>query len=400
MPEARFAAVAAEDDAAWEPLAAEWSLRAGVTYLNHGSFGPSPLAVQQARRRWTDELEAEPMDFFVRRLIPLLDEVRARLGAFVGAAADDLVPVDNATWGMNVVAASVPLGPGDEVLTNDHEYGAVLRLWEHRCREAGARLVVAPLTTPLTTPNDVVDALLGPLTPRTRLIVVSHVTSPTAIVLPVEELCHRARERGVPVCVDGPHAVAMTPLDLGRLDCDFYTASCHKWLSAPFGSGFLYVNPRQQARVRPVVISWGRKYPPGTSGTWRDEFLWLGTRDPAAILAVPAAIELLESIGLDAFRRRTHALARHARERITALTGLPPLTPDDAAWYGSMVTLPLPPGGGPALQQALWERHAIEVPIVEWNGRRMVRPSCHLYTRRADVDRLVAALTEELSRAG
>jgi isopenicillin-N epimerase len=306
---------------------------------------------------------------------------------------------------MNVVAASVDLRRGDEVLCNDHEYGAVIRLWEQKCQAAGAKLIIQRLRQPLHTADDLVGPLFAAATARTRLLVFSHVSSPTAVVFPAAEICRHARQRGIPVCIDGPHAVAMLPLDLRALDCDYYTASCHKWLSAPFGSGFLYVHPRCQASVRPAITSWGRTLE-GDSPSWRDEFHWLGTRDTTAWLSVPAAIDFLESVGLHEFRRRTHELARYARQRIGEFTarasagsaeGLEPLVPDDPAWYGSMTAMPLLPGEAEPLMRALWARHGIEVPVIDWSGRRLIRVSCHLYNTQADVDRLINALEKELA---
>jgi len=385
-------------------VAREWSFPPGTTYLNHGSFGPSPRCVQEAREQLQRRLEAQPMDFFLRQLPPLFLAARAKLAAFVGADSDDLIFVDNATVGMNVVAASIELQPGDEVLCNDHEYGAVLRIWERKCQAAGAKLVVQQLPSPLRSIDELVDAIFAAASDRTRLLVFSHITSPTAVIFPAAEICRGARERGIPVCIDGPHAVAMLPLDLRALDCDFYTASCHKWLSAPFGSGFLYVHSRWQASVRPAIVSWGRTLD-GEQPSWRDEFHWLGTRDPSAWLAVPAAIDFLESYGIERFRQQTHELARYARQRVTELTArhsaglaskfLEPLVPDEPTWYGSMAAMPLPPGEAEPLQRALWERHGIEAPIIDWSGRRLVRVSCHLYNSAAQVDRLVEALTAE-----
>jgi isopenicillin-N epimerase len=344
------------------------------------------------------------MDFFLRQLPPLFMAARDRLAVFVGADAADLVFVDNATVGMNIVAASVPLRPGDEVLLNDHEYGAVLRLWEHKCAAAGAKLVVQRLPRPLRTTAELAEAIFAAASDRTRLLVFSHVTSPTAIIFPAAEICRRARQRGIATCIDGPHVVAMLPLDLKSLDCDFYTASCHKWLSAPFGSGFLYVHPRRQATVRPAIISWGRTLE-GETPSWRDEFHWVGTRDTTAWLSVPAAIDFLEEFGIERFRRQTHELAHYARQRIEELAAvispgaqhdLEPLVPDDAAWYGSMAAVPLPAGEAEPLQRALWEKHGIEAPVIDWSGRRLIRVSCHVYNTPADVDRLVEALAEEL----
>jgi isopenicillin-N epimerase len=230
--------------------------------------------------------------------------------------------------------------------------------------------------------------------PRTRLLVFSHVTSPTAIIMPAEAICQRARQLGIPVCVDGPHAVAMIPLDIAGLDCDYYAASCHKWLSAPFGAGFLYVHPRQQTRIEPIVTSWGT--PPGRCHRWNDEFTWAGTRDPSAFLAVPAAIDFLESLGMAEFRGHTHALAQQAGQRIGELTGLDPLVPDSRQWYGSMIALPLPDGEAPPLQCALWERYSVEIPVIAWHGRRLIRPSCHLYTQPEELEQLAAALARLL----
>jgi isopenicillin-N epimerase len=380
------------------PWAGQWSLAPGVTYLNHGSFGPSPRPVLEARQQWFTELESNPVDFFTRRLDGLLENVRQRLGLFLGCTANDLLLVDNATWAMNVVAHSVPLVAGDEVLLTDHEYGAVLRIWERRCAQSGARLVIQPLPRPLGEAGEVVEQLFSRATSRTRLVVFSHITSPTAVILPALAICQEARRRGIPVCIDGPHAPLQTALDLSALDCDYYAASCHKWLCAPFGSGFLYVNERARETIQPLVVSWGTRFPPRDQASLQDEFTWLGTRDPSAFLAIPAALDFCERAGVEHFRQHSHALARRARQLLTDMTGLEPLVADDAAWYGSMISLPLPDGDAPWLQRSLWERHRIEVPIVAWEGRRFVRPSCHWYTRAGDLQLLAEAIRELLNQ--
>jgi len=375
-----------------------WSLDPFTTYLNHGSFGPSPRVVQDARAEMTARLESQPMDFFLRELPPLLDEVRRRLGEFLHAPAADLTLIDNATFAMNVVAESFELSPADEVLLNDHEYGAVLRIWERACRRSGAQLTQAAIAVPIASPEEVVQQLFAAATARTRLIVISHITSPTAILFPIEAVCREARRRGIAVCIDGPHAPGMVEIDLTKLDCDYYAASCHKWLAAPFGSGFLYVHPRQQAAIEPIARSWGRA-PSYRPKEWCDEFLWAGTRDPAPFLAIPTALDFLAKFGLQAFRAQTHELARYARERLMSWAGHGALTPDSADWYGSMVAVPIAPGECQPLQDALWAEHQIEVPIVPWNGRRLVRVSCHLYNDREEIDRLMAALEKLVESA-
>ncbi|MFO0870378.1 MAG: aminotransferase class V-fold PLP-dependent enzyme [Pirellulales bacterium] len=375
-----------------------WRLRPDTIYLNHGSFGPPPEPVLADQRRWKTALDEQPMDFFTRQYEPAWRAARARLARWLDVPASQLIFVDNATHGMNIVAASFPLEPGDEVVLNNHEYGAVLRIWQRACAEAGAAPPrIAQLPARCTAADEVVDAIFAEVTPRTRLIVASHVTSPTAIILPIELLCRRAAVAGIACCVDGPHAPAQVDFSLSRLSCDFYVASCHKWLSAPFGSGFLAVAPRWQAVMRTPQLSWGRLLP-DVPQSWDDEFIWSGTRDPSAWLAVPAAIDFLADYGFDRFRQTTHALAQYGRNRLVELTGREPLVPDDPQWYGSMAHVPLPPGNARALQRALWEQYGIEVPIVDWNQERFIRVSCHLYNDASQIDRLVAALHTLLAR--
>jgi len=393
------AAVAPEphDEAAWGEIARHWSFTPGVTFLNHGSFGAVPRPVMQTRQELLAQLNRDPVHFFFRVMQPQMEAARHRLGSFLNAHGDDLVFVENATMAMNAVARSVRLAPGDEVLTTDHEYGAVMRIWHRACERAGARLVVQPLPCPLDDADACVAALYAGAGPRTRLVFFSHVTAPTAAILPAAALCRAARERGLPVCIDGPHALGATPVDLTALDCDYYTASCHKWLLAPVSVGMLYVHPRAQSSIEPAVVSWGRTLGYEDSPSWRDEFNWSGTRDATPVLCLPAGLDFLESIGVEAFRRRTHYLAQRARREIEALTGLSPVAPDDVRWYGSMTALPVPADDGPRLQAALWEQFQIEVPVFEWHGRRMVRVSCQMYTAPRDIERLVQALGRLLS---
>jgi isopenicillin-N epimerase len=386
-----------------EPLRDNWSFPDGVTYLNHGSFGPSPKPVLDAQAEWTRRLEQNPMGFLLHECEEALETSLARLAKFVGTSRGSLVFVDNATFAMNIVAASVDLQAGDEVLLNNHEYGAVLRIWRRRCQAAGAKLVVVELPDPPTTPEAIVERLFESASDRTKLIVVSHVTSPTALVFPVEEICRRARERGILTCIDGPHAPATVDISLRTIDCDFYCASCHKWLCAPFGSGFLFVSPRWQKRVRPAIVSWGGSIG-GRQPGWKDEFLWLGTRNPAALLATSTAIEFFNSEFFDSrvlsrFREHSRRLTDLAAQLVCELTGLPAIDAGETSRCPSMISLELPSvadvpphGQRDPLQNRLREEAGIEIPIVHWQGRRLLRVSAHLYNDETEIERLVDAL--------
>ncbi len=385
-----------DDDAAWSRWQNEWSIREDTIYLNHGSFGPPPDAVRAARQAWQLRLDSQPMDFYDRRFEEHWLASRRALADFVGSAPENLVFVENATTAMNLVAHNFPLAAGDQVVLSDHEYGAVRRIWERACRRAGTDApVIARLPDRFAAAEAVVEAILAAVTDRTRLLVVSHITSPTALILPVREICAAARRRHIAVCIDGPHALVQQPVDIDALGCDFYAASCHKWLSAPLGSGFLAVHPKHQERFEPALLSWGR-LPPNVPQRWYEEFIWTGTRDPSAYLAVADAIRFIQQIGAEVFRARTHALAQYAREQIVALTGREPPVEDSPRWYGSMALAPLPAVDARQLQRDLWQQHGIEVPVIDFRGRQHLRVSCHLYNTPRQIDTLVAALRQHL----
>jgi isopenicillin-N epimerase len=381
----------ADCDEDWADVAGQWDIRPDTIYLNHGSFGPSPRPVRERLGHWRRRMESQPMDHFVRDQEPAWRAAREVLAGFVGTVPGNLVFVDNATYAMNVIADSFPLHSGDEVLFNDHEYGAVRRILQRRCRKAGARLVEVQLPPRIESPDHVIDTLFSAASPRTRLMVVSHITSPTALIMPVAAIVARARQREIAVAVDGPHAPAQVPLDIDALGCDFYAASCHKWLAAPLGSGFLYAHPRWHARMEPAIMSWGRLLP-AEPAPWDEEFIWSGTRDIGPFLAVPAAIEFLNRVGPTAFRQRTYWMARHIRARLESLFDTQSMAQPADEWYGTMAHVPLPPGDWGQLQDQLWRQDRIEVPVILHGGRWFVRVSNHLYTRREHVEFLEAGL--------
>lgn len=378
-----------------QPIAAaggEFLVRGDIAFLNHGSYGARPRPVFETYQHWQRELEAQPVAFLGRRLPSLLAEARAQLARYLGASPSDLVFVPNVTHGMNIIARSLDLEPGDEVLGTDHEYGAVERTWRFVCGERGATYRTASIPLVVTTPEEMVERLWEGVTEQTRLIVVSHMSSPTALRFPVEAVCARAAAQGILTAIDGAHAPGQIDLDLDAIGADFYVGNCHKWLSAPVGAGFLHARPERQHLLKPLVVSWGwQPRHPGAS-PFIDQYDWIGTDDPAAYLSVPAAIAFQRQHDWMAVRKACHALASEARERIGALTGLPPLCPDAAEWWVQMFAAPLPPNErftAEELQLRLWQDYQVEVPVVEWQGWRFLRVSIQAYNSTADVERLL-----------
>jgi isopenicillin-N epimerase len=367
-----------------------------VVFLNHGSFGACPRPVFEAYQSWQLELERQPVAFLGRRFAGLMHEAREALAHFLGADADDLVYVPNATTGLNLVARSLPLEPGDEVLATDHEYGALDRTWRFICAKRGARYIRQSVPTPVTSVQHVIEAIWSGVTDRTRVLFFSHITSPTAFILPVVELVRRARQAGIVTVIDGAHAPGQVQLDLTELDADYYVGNCHKWMMAPKGSAFLHARSDKQPLLEPLVVSWGwGSETPGLSH-FIDEQEYQGTRDVAAYLAVPAAIEFMEEHDWPAVQHRCHGLTCHARREITALTGLSPITPEAPTWFAQMAAFPLPTCDGEMLQRRLYDDFAVEIPVITWNGETQVRISVQGYNTRADVDTLVRALTKLL----
>ena len=321
---------------------------------------------------------------------------REKLGAFVGSHAANLVFTQNATEALNIVARSLSLGAGDEVLTSDHEYGACDRMWRFLSRKSGFTYVRRAIAVPPASRSQLVQDFMAGVTPRTRVIFVSHITSPTAILLPVEEICRQARELGILTIVDGAHTPGQVPLDLHAIDADFYAANLHKWLCAPKGAGFLYSRPEVQKLLEPLVVSWGYEAETPGDSPFIDQHEWWGTRDPAAFLAVSAAIEFQKEHDWPAVRRDCHALLTACLSRLQDLTGLAGLYPDDT-WYVQMAAAPLPREvDAEALHRRLYEEYRVEAPILTWNDKKLIRISVQAYNGSADVDRLLAALTKSL----
>jgi isopenicillin-N epimerase len=380
-----------ENDASWVDVAIDFCIAPDTVYLNHGSFGIPAKQTRYVQRALCYQNQENPMDFYLRQADALFQDSKRRLAQFVGGDSENLIFVDNATYAMSLVASQFPLGPNDEVMTTDHEYVPVIRMWQQRCNQVGAKLNVVKLPEQIDSHDQIITALTTQVTDRTRLLVVSHITSPTALILPIQEICQIFSSAGIPICVDGPHAPAQIDLQLSQLKCAFYTASCHKWLSAPLGTGFLYVQPKWQECITPFVKGWGR-LPPVEVKNWSEQFFWEGTRELSHFLAVPAAVDYLLNLGLPAFRQRTYFLARYIESALCDLFKTRTIAQRNQGHYGSMAHVPLPPGDWSGLQQTLRNEVGIEVMVNQFCGRWFLRVSCHLYTNTRQLDLLVKTL--------
>ena len=401
MPPSDPATTAAAPTTAFgHAMKAHWPLDPSVTYLNHGTVGVVPRRVLAAQQAIRDQIERQPARFLLReladtgevtmRMPPRMRTAAAAVAAYVGAEPADLAFVDNATTGCNAVLRSFPFGMGDEILVTDHGYGAVTNAARYAAEQNGATLKVIELPFPATTPTAVVKTIESAIGKRTKLIVVDHVCSGSALVLPVTEIAARCRARGVATLVDGAHAPGMLPLDLPSLDVDFYVANLHKWAMAPRSCGILWAAPERQAKLHPTVISWG--YGRGMSA----EFDLVGTRDPSAWLAAPEGIEFLHSLGEDAMRTWNHALVWEAAQSLTRHWGTKIPAPE--MMYGNMVTVPLPERFGDTqvraegLKSALLYEEGIETQIHAFKGTIWLRLAAQVYNESSDYERLREAL--------
>lgn len=379
-----------------------------IIFLNHGSFGATPIPVLEKYQFWQRELEKQPVEFLGRRITSLLEESRTKLANHLNAEPDEIVYFPNPTTAINMVARNligntsismnmngkrIKLQAGDEILTTNHEYGAMDRTWHYVCKRTGARYIQVPISLPLGIREDFVEYFWQFVNEKTKVIFISHITSPTALVFPVEKICERAQEKSILCIVDGAHAPGQIPVDLTQINADIYTGACHKWLLAPKGSAFLFVKKDMQAWLDPLVVSWGYESEIPSGSQYIDYHEWQGTRDMAAILTVPSAIEFQTQYGWDNVRQNCHAQAILARRKINTLLEQEPICPDQN--FGQMFSVILPDQVDiDDLKARLYQDFKIEVPLINWKGKNLLRVSIQAYNNMDEIDILIDALNK------
>jgi isopenicillin-N epimerase len=378
-------------------LSSHFLLNPAITYLNFGSYGACVRPVFENYQQWQRELEMEPCQFMTVNGPEYLLQSRSALAGYIRCASDDLVYVTNPSYAVNLVAKSFDFQPGDEVLSTDLEYGACDRTWNYYCKKAGARYVRQHIELPLASKEKFVEDFIRGINERTRLIFISQLTSATALILPVAEICTIARQRGVPVFIDGAHVPGHLPLDLSVLQPEFYTGACHKWMLTPKGCSFLYVRKDLQALLDPLVVSWGYNPEVQSDSRFLDYHQLQGTRDFSAFLTVPAAIRFMEENDWESVSASCKQLVRDHAMRFCELVKSTPLAPVTEDFIGQMFSIPINIKAPQALQQRLFEQYQIEIPVMTQNGNSYLRYSINAYNDHEDLDKLFNALQENLS---
>jgi isopenicillin-N epimerase len=368
-----------------------YHLDPSITFLNHGSFGACPKPVFEVYQNWQRKLELQPVEFMAIKVYDHLEEARHALGYYVGCHGDDLIFVTNPTTAVNTVIRSLDLGLDDEVLMTDMEYGSLVRTWEHYAQDKGFSIVQQFTPVPLTTHEDYIEHFWEAVTERTKIIYLSEITSSTGLILPVAAICKKAKEAGIMTIVDGAHVPAHIPLNIAEMDPDVYVGACHKWLSAPKGSSFLYVKKSLQETIEPLLLAGGSEVDRSPS-PFIYESQYQGTWDPSAFLTVPAAIQFQQEHDWNSVRERSRALNRETRDRIYEIIDTEPICPNTEEWLGQMASIITNIENGLDFKRRLMDEYKIEIPVFPWGDKILFRTSFNAYNDENDADRLIEVL--------
>jgi len=379
-------------------LKSQFLLNPDITYLNFGSFGSCPKPIFEEYQRFQLELEMEPVQFIAVNGLEYLKTSREALARYINCNADDVVYTMNPSYAINIIAKSFKLNAGDEILTTNLEYGAMDRTWNYYCKKAGAKYVQQPITLPLVSKEKFIEEFFKGLTNKTKAIFISQITSTTALIFPVKEICEIAKSKGLFTIVDGAHVPGHIPLNLAEMQADVYTGACHKWMCAPKGCAFLYVKKEYQNMLDPLVISWGYQAEHPSNSQFLDYHQTQGTRDFSAFLTIPKTIQFLTENNWTAVAAECRKLAQANYSRFCKLLGSTPLSPISDEFIGQMCSIPMQCTAPEKLQRLLFEKYKIEIPVMEKDGSVLIRYSIQAYNSQEDLDKLYNALSEIISQ--
>ncbi len=369
-------------------------LREDITFFNFGSFGACPKPIFEKYQAFQRELEYEPVQFIVNKGPEYLKESRIWLAEYLTCNADDLVYVPNPTYAVNIVARSLDLKAGDEVLTTNIEYGACDRTWDFYCEEKGAKYIKQAISLPLTSKEAFLDDFWKGFSDKTRLVFLSQITSATGLILPVKEICEEAKRRGLLVFIDGAHVPGHIPLNLTSLNADFYTGACHKWMLTPKGSSFLHVKREHQKQLDPLVVSWGYKADFPSNSQFLDYHQFNGTRDFSAYLTIPKAIEFMKWNDWLGVAEGCRILVQKWLPGLCDLVGSKPLAPVTDEFIGQMGSIPVRCENPIELKNILYKEYKIEIPVMVQNGQTYVRYSINAFNTEEDLVKLEKTLID------
>ena len=361
-----------------------------ITFLNHGSYGACSKPVFKEYQNWQKKLENQPVQFMTNQVYSAMEKSRESMSQFVGCDDEELVFFQNPTTAVTNVIYNLDLKPGDEVLMSNHEYGALVRAWKMWGKKTGVKIIQQDISMPVTTEENFIEDFWTGVTDQTKVIFLSHITSSTALIFPIEKIIKLAKEQNILTIIDGAHVPAHIPLNIHELGCDFYTGACHKWLCAPKGSSFLFVKKEHQDWVKPVVVSWGKDGDDPTPSEFIQNFQWQGTRDMSAFLTIPTAINFYIK-EIRPYQESCKKIIQDTYSEFPSVLNTEPISAGKE-WLAQLVAHPLPKNIPSNLKKGLWEKYRIEIPVFEWNGQEFVRVSIQVYNTQKDVDLLMSAL--------
>ena len=361
-----------------------------ITFLNHGSYGACSKPVFKEYQDWQKKLEDQPVQFMTNQVYSAMEKSRESMSQFVECDEEELVFFQNPTTAVTNVIYNLDLKPGDEVLMSNHEYGALVRAWKMWGEKTGVNIIQQDISMPLTTKKNFIENFWTGVTDQTKVIFLSHITSSTALIFPIEKIIKLAKEQNILTIIDGAHVPAHIPLNIHELGCDFYTGACHKWLCAPKGSSFLFVKKEHQDWIKPVVVSWGKDGDDPSPSEFIQNFQWQGTRDMSAFLTIPTAINFYIK-EIKPYQAACKKIIQDTYSEFSSVLNTEPISAG-REWLAQLVAHPLPKNIPSNLKKRLWEEYQIEIPVFEWNGQEFVRVSIQIYNTQKDVDLLMSAL--------